>query len=356
MGLISRKERANLIEILLKLPNKEKYSVRTNLLAYIPADVKNNIERDGAPKVDFQNILSRVDEEEWEQPPTSGWPLLTLLENAIDHAGGTSRVGESIKEIHSMVSKRAATWSQLPRTTAPELPEGLERQIQEMGGFLDSTGLRQRERAVCRVEFEGNTKQAIGTGFLLGPSVAITNYHVMQDVILGNVSPNSVILRFDCVGPENNPSPGQEYRLAKDWLIEKSPPSKLDFALLQIDSSPGSAPSSNEPNGPIRGYLTPISHDFLIGEPLVIIQHPKGSPRRFAVDRVKRVQSNHMRVGYVTDTDYGSSGSPCFTVSFTLVALHQGFFNTTEDIDQPNKGIPFTKILELPKVRSSLGK
>jgi hypothetical protein len=354
MSLLKREERSALISMLLRLPNKEKFTVRTNLLSYIPPDVRNNIERDAAPKQDFQNIMNRVDDEEWDHPPDTSYPLFSLLANAIDHVGVSSALGLQIRELQTTLVSRASAWEQLPSTTAPQRKDDLERQIQEIGGFLDPTALRRSEGAVCRIEFEGTSPQSQGTGFLLGPGIACTNFHVMEKVINGAVSASSVLFLFDCVGPDNAPSPGQSYRLASEWLIATSPVLELDFALLRLAGQPGSVPASTDPNGSPRGFLMPKTHDFLVGEPLVVIQHPGGRPRRFAVDRIKRVQPDGTRVAYAADTDYGSSGSPCFTATFDLVALHQGFYSKSVDPEQPNKGIPFNKILEQQQVRDVL--
>jgi hypothetical protein len=123
MGLLNREERSALIDLLLKLPGKEKPSVRTNLLAFVSPTIKNNIDRDGAPRQDFSNILGGVDDEEWDQPPVKGeWPIVTLLANAVDHAGAGSRLGTQLKTVQATVTERAAVWAGLPRTTPPQSP------------------------------------------------------------------------------------------------------------------------------------------------------------------------------------------------------------------------------------------
>jgi V8-like Glu-specific endopeptidase len=40
-------------------------------------------------------------------------------------------------------------------------------------------------------------KAAEGTGFLLGADVVMTNYHVIEAVIKGQLKPYDVVLRFD---------------------------------------------------------------------------------------------------------------------------------------------------------------
>jgi V8-like Glu-specific endopeptidase len=56
----------------------------------------------------------------------------------------------------------------------------------------------------------------------------------------------------------------------------------------------------------------------------MIAQHPDGSPLKLALDMqsVISVNDNGTRVRYATNTEPGSSGSPCFDLDWSLVALH----------------------------------
>jgi len=187
----------------------------------------------------------------------------------------------------------------------------------------------------------------IGTGFLLGPSVVITNYHVMKSVITNKVRPEDVVLRFDYKEEANGVKvpEGREYRLATDWWVSDSPVNQLDYALVRLASNAGGEILRDNP-GISRGWLTPEEHEFAAGEPLFILQHPEGNPLRVAFDRVERVLQGAKitRVTYRTNTKRGSSGSPCFTINWGLVALHHGF--DEDDPDYPNEGIPFAAILD----------
>ena len=95
------------------------------------------------------------------------------------------------------------------------------------------------ERAVCRIEFG---EEGIGTGFLVGTDVVVTNYHVMQDVVDGAVRPEDVGARFDYkMKPGGKTAQkGKSYKLAKsDWLIAGSPPKELDYALIRLKRQSG---------------------------------------------------------------------------------------------------------------------
>ncbi|MGB7441828.1 MAG: effector-associated domain EAD1-containing protein [Coleofasciculaceae cyanobacterium] len=270
----------------------------------------------------------------------------------------------------------------------PSRPK-LEKIIRATNSFLDINAWRERlgkiEAQVCRIEIASNLGTIFGTGFLLGPSVVMTNYHVVEAVILGEqglttskgvgAMPNDVTLRFDYkrLADGTTLNHGIEYRLAaQDWLIDKSSyvaedripqPDELDYVLLKIDGSPGYEPIGRkaEPEAPLRGWIeTPTeAHDFLIGTPLFIVQHPKAEPLKLGIDTdaVIGLNENGTTVTYKTNTLPGSSGSPCFNSNWELVALHH---SGDPDFSNPtyNAGTPFKAILTLLEkrgVRNILG-
>src|SRR5262249_28756254 len=117
-----------------------------------------------------------------------------------------------------------------------------------------------RERTVCRVEAPENT--GVGTGFLLGPGVAMTNYHVLEKVIQKKEAPETVVFRFDYKTTADGFSlnDGTLYRLAaKDWLLDHSPVAEFDYALVQLAGEPGKQPLDELPGKPARGWLTPAA-------------------------------------------------------------------------------------------------
>jgi hypothetical protein len=63
---------------------------------------------------------------------------------------------------------------------------------------------------------------------------------------------------------------------------------------------------------------------FIKDSPLFIVQHPQAEPIKLALKTNSVLDVNDMRtrVRHRTDTDHGSSGSPCFDQDWNLVALH----------------------------------
>jgi V8-like Glu-specific endopeptidase len=235
-------------------------------------------------------------------------------------------------------------------------------------------GLTEIESRVCRIEFPAKKAQA--TGFLVGPDVVMTNYHVIETVVEGKPSPSEVMLRFDykVLNDGVTVNAGQVYGLAPgpgQWLIASSPPSardwevapasdpalnELDFALLRVNGAPGNDPiggDTEDPNPTTRKwiYVSADAHDFVASKALYIVQHPDGKPMQVTIDTeaVLGMNGNDTRVRYGTTTEPGSSGSPCFGPDWRCVALHHAgdpkyLAGKTPEF---NQGIPVKAIREL---------
>lgn len=273
---------------------------------------------------------------------------------------------------------------------ATATPQGraLERKIREANSDLEvvpwRTRLSEIETQVCRIEIASGWPPDFGTGFLLGPDVVMTNYHVMEKVIQGQISPKNVTLRFDykVMADGTTLNSGTTYRLAEqDWLIDYSKYSpldslvntgeavplldQLDYALLRVSGTPGDEPVGGDANkdhkAPARGWIKKPTnvHQFQPGTALFIMHHPDAAPLKLSLDTNAIIGINHnkTRVRYKTNTEGGSSGSPCFNANWELVALHHSGDPNYEKFHRPeyNQGIPFTTILDLLTQKGKIG-
>jgi Trypsin-like peptidase domain len=355
MGLLKMDERKKLISFLSDLPTRNNPVARRQLYTGIPRHLQNLIPDDPAPSIHFTNIVNTVDDEAWDEPYEGSWPVIQVIDNAIFQVGSDAPVGQKLNVMLNDLKSRAQQWASLNTLSnvRPQEPFEFERVMSEKLGFHDpvrwSAQMQQVMLAVCLIEFENAYPKAQGTGFLLGPSVVMTNYHVMEQVIQKQVKPEEVVLRFNYM----TGSEGSEYRLAADWNIDFSQENMLDYALLRVAGTPGKDSVESLPDTPVRKWLTPQVYSFQAGEPLFIIQHPNGERLKFAFDTIKTLTPT--MISYRTNTDHGSSGSPCLTINWQLVALHQGSLSKTIDPEAPNKGIPFAAILKESKVKGALG-
>jgi hypothetical protein len=106
-------------------------------------------------------------------------------------------------------------------------PAGLEKIIREGLGMVDARAWIEAAAAVeNRVCLIRTATGALGTGFLVGPDVVMTNYHVVKPYIKDGRDPAGLQFRFDFMLTSDGakPGPGTTYKVRKPgWLIDASP-------------------------------------------------------------------------------------------------------------------------------------
>lgn len=214
-------------------------------------------------------------------------------------------------------------------TSALSAGPGLERVVRPALAVPDTEIWLDRfnliKRQVCRVEADGT---ALGTGFIVGPRAILTNWHVVdaarkagleaalqcrfdfRKLTQGGTDPG-VVLKVASVLDEH---PCSQAELTENPENPAPRPDELDYALLAMDadlSDRGSIPLRPPP---------PVGRDAA----LIIVQHPQGEPLRFAIDTLAVIGMTQggLRLRYRTNTEPGSSGSPCFDMDWNLLALH----------------------------------
>jgi Trypsin-like peptidase domain/Effector-associated domain 1 len=242
-------------------------------------------------------------------------------------------------------------------------PGGLERLIRPKLASFDmaiwSGRMIRIEGQVCRVLVNGKPQ---GTGFLVGPDTILTNYHVLGPVLKNEVAPSAVKCQFDYKVMQETPTSGLAVDLhASDWLIDASPITnaeaqgkpegslptgdELDFALIRLARGVGGEKpdAAAGATAAIRGWIMVPDTDtqYQTGMPVLIAQHPSGRPLELALDTdaIIGLNGNGTRVRYATNTERGSSGSPCFGLDWTLIALHH-YGDPVYDHPKFNQGIP----------------
>jgi hypothetical protein len=233
------------------------------------------------------------------------------------------------------------------------------------------------ERQVCRIHFPVLGGTANGTGFLVGPSAVITNYHVIEPILEDKATADRVTVQFDYKVVGNEPQKGRSVKLNANWLIDSSPyaasdeeaaPSvfpteeQLDYAILRLAEPVGDQPIGiDDPKAQPRGWLhlaDASTTDPQRSSPVMIVQHPKGHPLSLAMemDGVQTVNGNSTRFRYNTNTEGGSSGSPVFDIDWTLIGLHHVGDPDDSTFHRPeyNQGITMHKIVALLKKRDKV--
>lgn len=231
---------------------------------------------------------------------------------------------------------------------------------------------------VCLIDVDLGTRARRGTGFLVGRSAVLTNYHVVAELIDAAGAHNKIGCIFDYqrvrgAAPETNKS--TLFTLADDWLIDSSEPSpldkksdwgneepspdQLDYVLMRLAKPVAEMRlgDSRDEHTPKRGYI-PIKGAAAPpgpGSPLHIVQHPAGRPLQLALDTQAILWTKETRLRYRTNTLEGSSGAPCFDAQWNAVALH----HVGDPAETPgarfNQGIPLKAIVALLQRRKKDG-
>jgi hypothetical protein len=259
-------------------------------------------------------------------------------------------------------------------------PAGLEKIIREGLGMVDARAWIEAAAAVeNRVCLIRTATGALGTGFLVGPDVVMTNYHVVEPYIKDGRDPAGLQFRFDFMLTSDGakPGPGTTWKVRKPgWLIDASPlhPSDklhpdrlldvprdfLDYAVIRLDGRPGEEVAGGEivptGRGKPREWVRFPDEDYPFSQrkALIVLHHPQGKPMQLSIDTDSYAAANASgsRVFHRTNTEPGSSGSPCFDMDWNLVALHQGWNRIAGQA--VNRAAPMTAIIELLDAREKL--
>ena len=230
-------------------------------------------------------------------------------------------------------------------------------------------GIANTRRTVARIEISA-TGTSYGTGFLVGPDLLLTNYHVLESLITAPSTISTIRVRFDY---EANPdgktvNDGIEIGLAannpvltfspyckedKTGLLKIDdivwPPDALDYALVRLAEKIGNQPfgvGAYNANSEARGWIKQGgASPMYAGSHMIILHHPAAQPVKISLglNRVLGCDQHYRRVRHQVNTSKGSSGSPCFDHRFNWIALHNmgdTYWNPTY-----NQGIPAVAIL-----------
>ena len=160
-------------------------------------------------------------------------------------------------------------------------------------------------RSVARVLFPDGKHFA--TCFLVAPNLILTNHHVFGQ----EEDTKGVRIQFN-------------YRLAFDGDLEDLDEYSCDPEVFITDEALDySLVGLTKKVDPKWGYL-PVRHGQTAaeGKHVAIIQHPSGEPLQIAMRENSLQYQDDKTIEYLTNTEYGSSGSPVFNNNLYLIALH----------------------------------
>jgi endonuclease/exonuclease/phosphatase family metal-dependent hydrolase len=182
--------------------------------------------------------------------------------------------------------------------------------------FLELGALR--GQAVCKVKasgvnYRGEPGSWSGSGFLVAPSLLLTNHHVLNSV---NVAAQATCVFAYEETRDGELRPTRGFRLRPDVLFVTSPVGAegLDYTFVWVEGEPGRE----------FGFVPLDRSAFQVvdEEHVNIIQHPRGNPKVVSLQENEVKWQGPAVIHYETDTEPGSSGSCVFSNDWRAVALH----------------------------------
>jgi V8-like Glu-specific endopeptidase len=189
-------------------------------------------------------------------------------------------------------------------------------------------------KPIARLRFVTTEGQFFCTGFLVTPTLLMTNQHCLSnpDEAL------SALVDFDYDDFSAQPRPLRVSRL-------EATSKPLDYSIVRLATTPS----------PARGIVTLGAAAALEDQPLVIVQHPAGEPKQASIDDCKVAGAARIGVGtdatdfgHLCDTLGGSSGSPVFArQGGAVVGLHHLGF-------RPDSQTPVNQAVHIARVLDDL--
>jgi hypothetical protein len=215
----------------------------------------------------------------------------------------------------------------------------LARERGVMVKFEDYTAkLAALARAMCRIEIPSGT--AFGTGWLVGPDLLLTNYHVIEEVKKNAVTSADVTCRFDYFKAG---SEGTVCGLANAWEVDSRPyaladqradapdptAEELDYALIRLARPVGNegaeGNAGNENAGAVKRGWVPVraTPPAVIAEDIVMVpQFPDDRSLELSFGKALAYNKSGTRLRYDANTEEGASGSPAVTMALEPFGLH----------------------------------
>lgn len=246
-----------------------------------------------------------------------------------------------LKDRKSEIRKRVERAHKLgPMAAAPveeQVAHALHATVQE--GWFEATvgsddkapvnflerGIR-ASRAVCRVLDANRTH--LGTGFLIGPRLLVTNNHVLWNPEMADGAIAEFNFEADADEIARKPL---RFALDPGALFVTSPRNRRDFTLIGVAAT-GEGGEALAHQGWLP--LDELKHKILEGQPTIVLQHADGQMKQICLFESECTFRDEAApyILYSNDTDFGASGSPVFNRFWQVVALHHASVETGEEV------------------------
>lgn len=323
--------------------------------------------------------LSKV-RERAEQAADPGRPALTGLDRDCADFAAALRQADDVHVLPTLLARGAGQLfgeAALPRIGATlqavtNVREVFHHTLQLTSGRMTAL-LR-----MCRIGVEQENDDPVrGSGFLIGPNLVLTNWHVVKSMIDGGreqpKSETKMVVEFDVLLRADGTMDARSikrYRPVERWLVaagEADPQeaaagrgsadsspwpaqpddlyAQLDFAVVELDGTPGYERgwyALQDARWPQAGTALDL-YQFPLGRPMVTM------PGTFIAPAVFRDTDKPARILHDANTTRGSSGGLCLDLESRPVALHQaGYVFAGTQVEQGGTGETATLNAAIP--------
>jgi hypothetical protein len=240
--------------------------------------------------------------------------------------------------VSTLVSKPEDDWWQGPDTSEQVARKlHLERLLAKRSRLVDieiARHVARSARSVAKLNLRFENEKAYGTGFLIQPDLILTNHHNVSHEKHGDV--RAITVEFDY-----EPGFVGEPLVLQGEVDSIVGDHEHDWAVIQLERLVAREPIA---------LGTP--YDIGKNDLVIIIQHPLGAFKQFALDPMSIQYVDERVVQYLADTQDGSSGSPVFSSRMHLIALHHAEAEVVVDVDDRkeivwrNEGVRIDRVME----------
>ena len=229
-------------------------------------------------------------------------------------------------------------------------------------------------RTICAIGLGKPFYDLRGSGFLIGPDLVMTNYHVLKEYlkveageICANAPGDQIFCYFDYLStPAPDVPPGKVRhsttvaQASADWLVRAreglpndgtgnyptEDTRQYDYVIIRLKKAIGNRPA-RKGGGPARGWLV-LPHEIdvtSLNTRVIVHQHPGAQPQHFDIGDYVQLDPSFTRVWYSVSTAHGSSGGAAVDSEGNLFALHNAEVKPDPgDGRKLNQGVRIDKI------------
>lgn len=307
MAALSTEDRRRLITCLQSLPLFQSFRSRRQVLeaaglgALIP-----QLELEGPTFVVVGELVTFL--ERYGRVSYQHESLGTFLNAVKEGVGPASDVTAVIDEIltrYDLMTPARTSDAPVAWRTATDLEQTAEKIIGE-NTLRPVFFLEQGWRVAGAVALV-HAREWTGTGFMVSPTLLLTNHHVLPDPGYARRATFRFNYQLDASGADRAV---WECAAREGGMFVTAP--ALDYTLVELEDAPGER----------WGVVSLAAGRVEKGERVNIIQHPAGLPKQVSFQNNYVEYSDARVVQYLTSTMHGSSGSPVFNDRWEVVALH----------------------------------